>query len=99
MRVTCRRSAPLPGDRELPAYLVRVRVPWAVATSGRLESARSTLEILRVSPEAPVTTRDQVPHAEPRPDLFLAGSERLAVPISASVVVGGSVWASLPPVV
>jgi HAD superfamily hydrolase (TIGR01509 family) len=83
---------PLPGARELLAYLTRVRVPWTIATSGRLESARPTLETLGVGPEVPVVTRDQVQHAKPDPDLFLAAAERLGVPISLAVVVGDSVW-------
>jgi HAD superfamily hydrolase (TIGR01509 family) len=83
---------PLPGARELLAYLTRAGVPWAIATSGRMESARPTLEALGVSREAPVVTRDQVPHAKPDPDLFLAAAERLGVPIGDSVVVGDSVW-------
>lgn len=40
----------------------------------------------------PVITRDQVQHAKPDPDLFLAAAERLGVDIRASVVVGDSVW-------
>jgi len=83
---------PLPGARELLAYLSHAGVPWAIATSGRLESARPTLELLGVSPDAPVITRDQVPHAKPDPDLFLAAADRIGVPISASIVVGDSVW-------
>jgi len=67
-------------------------LPWAIATSGRLESARPTLELLGVSLEAPVITRDQVLHAKPDPDLFLAAADLLGVPISACVVVGDSVW-------
>src|SRR5690242_16960882 len=39
---------PLPGARDLLQHLTQVRVPWAVATSGRLESARPSLEMLRV---------------------------------------------------
>src|SRR5881275_1946435 len=31
---------PLPGARELLAYLTRSGVPWTIATSGRIESAR-----------------------------------------------------------
>jgi HAD superfamily hydrolase (TIGR01509 family) len=83
---------PLPGARELLAYLSQIGVPWAIATSGRMESARPALEILGVSPDAPVVTRDQVQHAKPDPDLFLAAADRLGVAISASVVVGDSVW-------
>src|SRR5206468_3078339 len=43
---------PLPGARELLAYLSQIGVPWAIATSGRMESARPALEILGVSPDA-----------------------------------------------
>jgi phosphoglycolate phosphatase-like HAD superfamily hydrolase len=43
-------------------------------------------------PDVPVITRDQVERAKPDPDLFLAAAERLKVEISASVVVGDSVW-------
>src|SRR6266446_6561870 len=42
---------PLPGARELLAYLTRAGVPWTVATSARLDSARPTLEVLGVGAE------------------------------------------------
>jgi HAD superfamily hydrolase (TIGR01549 family) len=83
---------PLPGALELLAYLSQARVPWAIATSGRLESAQPMLEMLKVGPNVPVITRDQVEHAKPDPDLFLAAAERLGADIGASVVVGDSVW-------
>jgi HAD superfamily hydrolase (TIGR01549 family) len=83
---------PLPGARELLTYLTAAKVPWAIATSGRIESARPTLEMLDVPPGVPIVTRDQVDHAKPDPDLFLAAAERLGVPIADSVVVGDSVW-------
>jgi HAD superfamily hydrolase (TIGR01509 family) len=83
---------PLPGARELLAYLSQAGIPWAIATSGRLESAGPAIEILGVTSEVPVVTRDQVSHAKPDPDLFLAAAERLGVPIDSSVVVGDSVW-------
>jgi HAD superfamily hydrolase (TIGR01549 family) len=83
---------PLPGARELLKYLTAAGVPWAIATSGRLESARPTLELLEVPAGVPVVTRDQVEHAKPDPDLFLAAAEQLGVPIADSVVVGDSVW-------
>ncbi len=83
---------PLPGSRDLLAYLTHCRVPWAIATSGRLESARPTLEILGIGDDVPVITRDQVQHAKPEPDLFWAAADRLGVPISTAVVVGDSVW-------
>jgi HAD superfamily hydrolase (TIGR01549 family) len=82
----------LPGARELLSYLSKIGVPWAIATSGRLESAGPTLKVLGVGDEVPVITRDQVRHAKPDPDLFLAAAERLGVEISESFVVGDSVW-------
>jgi HAD superfamily hydrolase (TIGR01509 family) len=83
---------PLPGARELLDHLTRVGVPWAIATSGWLESARPALEMLGVGREIPVVTRDQVLRAKPDPDLFLAAAARLGVAIENSAVVGDSVW-------
>src|SRR5437667_5541157 len=39
---------PLPGARELLAYLTRTGVPWAIATSGRRESAQPMIEMLGI---------------------------------------------------
>jgi len=83
---------PLPGALELLTQLSRARVPWAIATSGRFESAKPVLKLLRLGSEVPVITRDQVQRAKPDPDLFLAAAKRLGVPIGESVVVGDSVW-------
>ena len=54
--------------------------------------ARPTLRLLGIGSEVTVITRDQVAHAKPDPDLFLAAAARLGVEISDSVVVGDSVW-------
>jgi HAD superfamily hydrolase (TIGR01509 family) len=86
------RVRPLPGARELLGHLTEAGVPWTIATSGALETARPLLEMLGVGAEVPVVTRDQVAHAKPDPDLFLAAAERLAMPIDRSIVVGDSVW-------
>jgi HAD superfamily hydrolase (TIGR01509 family) len=83
---------PLPGARALLAYLSQAGVPWAIATSGRLESAQPALNLLGLNPGVPVVTRDQVQHAKPDPDLFLAAAARLGVDIAHAVVVGDSVW-------
>ena len=83
---------PLPGARELSAYLSKAGVPWAIATSGRLETAQGGLDALGLKGNDPVITRDQVSHAKPDPDLFLAAAKRLGVPITDAVVVGDSVW-------
>ncbi len=83
---------PLPGARRLLSYLSELEVPWAIATSGYLESAGPTLELLGIPEGVPVVTRDQVARAKPDPDLFLTAAARLGVDISESVVVGDSVW-------
>ena len=83
---------PLPGATELLSYLTRAGVPWAIATSGRIESASLSLRLLGIGKDVPIVTRDQVRHAKPDPDLFLAAAERLGVEISQSVVVGDSIW-------
>ena len=83
---------PLPGAVDLLQYLTRAGVPWAIATSGRMESARRTLSLLGVGDDAVVITRDRVKHAKPDPDLFLAAADQLGVDIANSVVVGDSVW-------
>ena len=83
---------PLPGAEELLSYLTKWGVPWAVATSGRLESASLSLRLLGIGDDVPIITRDMVRHAKPDPDLFLAAAEKLGVEISDSVVVGDSIW-------
>jgi HAD superfamily hydrolase (TIGR01549 family) len=91
-----RRSSairPLPGARELVAYLTEARIPWAIATSGRMETAGPVLATLGVDlARVPVVTRDQVKYAKPDPDLFLAAAVRLGVGIETATVVGDAVW-------
>ena len=82
----------LPGAQDLLAYLTKAGVPWAIATSGRLQSARLSLNLLGVGDDVPIITRDMVRHAKPDPDLFLAAAEKLGVDISDTVVVGDSIW-------
>ena len=84
---------PLPGARALLDELTQAGIPWAIATSGRMETARPALEALGVDPQqSTVVTRDQVQYAKPDPDLFLAATERLGVSVDAVSVVGDSVW-------
>jgi HAD superfamily hydrolase (TIGR01549 family) len=84
---------PLPGARELLAYLTDAGITWGIATSGRMETARPVLESLGVDfGRIPVVTRDQVKYAKPDPDLFLAVAERLGIAIETATVVGDSVW-------
>ena len=88
-----RKIPPLPGARELLAYLTDAKIPWAIATSGRMETAGPVIANLGVDVNSvPVVTRDQVKYAKPDPDLFLAAAERLGVDITTACVVGDSIW-------
>ena len=83
---------PLPGARELLARLAALQCSFAIATSGRMESAGPTLAMLDVPEGIPIITRDLVPHAKPDPDLFLEAARQLAVDPIDAMVVGDSVW-------
>jgi HAD superfamily hydrolase (TIGR01509 family) len=84
---------PLPGAREVLAWLTEAEIPWAIATSGRMETAAHNLAALGIDPaHAVVVTRDQVKHAKPDPDLFIAAAERLHTTTDRAVVIGDSIW-------
>jgi HAD superfamily hydrolase (TIGR01509 family) len=83
---------PLPGAIELLQELTRMHVPWAIATSGALETAKPAFEMLKIPADIPVVTRDQVKRAKPDPDLFLRAAEKLGVNPRQAMVVGDSVW-------
>jgi len=84
---------PLPGAVELLAHLTANGIPWAIATSGRMETAGHNLAALGIDPaKVPVVTRDQVRHAKPDPDLFVTAAQRLGVDIRNSLVLGDSIW-------
>jgi HAD superfamily hydrolase (TIGR01509 family) len=83
---------PLPGACELLAKLTERQVKWAIATSGQAIAARPALEMLGLPDHTPLVTRDQVRHAKPDPDLFLAAADRIGVDIGSAIVVGDSIW-------
>ncbi|PWC80170.1 HAD family hydrolase [Azospirillum sp. TSH100] len=84
---------PLPGARDLLDTLTELKIPWAIATSGRMETARPALEKLGVDPaKSAVVTRDEVEYAKPDPDLFLTAAARIGVDIASAFVVGDSIW-------
>jgi HAD superfamily hydrolase (TIGR01509 family) len=83
---------PLPGARQLLARLTELGCAWAIATSGRIESAGPAIAMLGVPDGVPIVTRDLVPHAKPDPDLFLEAVRQLGCPVEQAVVVGDSVW-------
>lgn len=84
---------PLPGACKLLETLTEAQIPWAIATSGRMETAAQNLAALGVNPDKDVVvTRDDVKYAKPDPDLFLAAAARLSAPITSALVIGDSIW-------
>jgi HAD superfamily hydrolase (TIGR01509 family) len=84
---------PLPGAIRLLEHLTRTRLPWAIATSGRMATAKYNLELLGLdATSAVVVTRDDVQRAKPDPDLFIAAAARLGTAIESSVIIGDSIW-------
>ena len=87
------RVRPLPGAMHLLEHLSRARIPWAIATSGRMLTAQYNLALLSLDQaRAVVVSRDDVRHAKPDPDVFLTAAARLQRPIESAVIVGDSIW-------
>jgi HAD superfamily hydrolase (TIGR01509 family) len=84
---------PLPGAVELLKELTRQKLPWAIATSGRMRTAEMNLKSLEVDREkAVVITRDMVRYAKPDPDLFVEAARQLGADTRGSYVIGDSIW-------
>lgn len=92
-RELSRDVPPLPGAVELLQELTNQKLPWAIATSGRMRTAETNLRSLKVDPEqAVVITRDMVRYAKPDPDLFVEAARRLGAGTRGSYVIGDSIW-------
>jgi HAD superfamily hydrolase (TIGR01509 family) len=92
-RQLARDVVPLPGAVELLRTLGELGLPWAIATSGRMETAATNLLSLAVDPEqSVVVTRDMVNYAKPDPDLFVEAARRLGTTTQGSYVIGDSIW-------
>lgn len=92
-RARLEQVRPLPGARELLTFLTQAQIPWAIATSGRMETAGPAIATLGLDmSQVPIVTRDRVKYAKPDPDLFLAAADQLGVDIAACFIVGDSVW-------
>ncbi|HET6411844.1 MAG TPA: HAD family phosphatase [Anaeromyxobacter sp.] len=91
-RKLLQRRRPLPGALTLLQRLRDLGVPHGIATSGSRPDIDASLEALRVPAGMVVVNREDVSHAKPAPDLFLACQERLGVPPEECYVVGDAVW-------
>ncbi len=74
------------------SYLTRAGVRYAIATSGYRKGAEITVRDAGDRTGSAAGHAQQVAHAKPDPDLFLAAAERLGVPVEHSIVVGDSIW-------
>ena len=84
---------PLPGARQLLEHLTAVGIRWAIATSGRMATAKYNLELLGLDlASTAVVTQDEVRRAKPDPDLFSTAAQRLGSDIESAVIVGDSIW-------
>jgi HAD superfamily hydrolase (TIGR01509 family) len=78
---------PLPGARELVAWLVDRRVPYALATSGLADYAAACLAAVGLGDAFAIrVTGDQVAHGKPAPDIFLEAARRLDLPPAGCLV-------------
>ncbi len=83
---------PLPGAIDLLRHLQKEKIKYGVATSGRKQDAKPSLDALELPADMVVVDRDDVQRAKPEPDLFLAVQERLGVRPEECYVVGDAVW-------
>jgi HAD superfamily hydrolase (TIGR01509 family) len=83
---------PLPGAIDLLRYLRKEKIKHGVATSGRKQDAKASLDVLDLPADMVIVDRDDVERAKPEPDLFLACQERLGVTPDECYVVGDAVW-------
>ena len=82
-----RRIEILPGSQQLLRHLAKIRVQWAIATTGNKRHTARLLKKFDLPANVPVITGE----AKPAPDVFVVAAERLGVSVSDSVVIGDSV--------
>jgi HAD superfamily hydrolase (TIGR01509 family) len=89
---TIPRLERLPGTNELLQHLSRQKIRAAIATTGGRKATEALLARIKLPPEFPVLTGDDVEKAKPSPDVFVAAAKRLRVAIEDCIIVGDSVW-------
>jgi len=83
---------PLPGAKELLAFLRAENIIFGIATSGRRPEIDASLAALGLDSGTAVVERGDVARAKPEPDLFLACQKKLGVEAHECYVVGDAVW-------
>lgn len=84
---------PIPGVREVLASLAHLGVDMCVASSGRPEKIRHSLELTELTEffEDRVFSASQVEHGKPAPDLFLFAAQQMGYKIADCIVIEDSV--------
>jgi HAD superfamily hydrolase (TIGR01549 family) len=85
-------SSPLPGAVQLLAYLAESKIPHGIATSGKPDEIKGTLQGLSLTPDTIVVDGSMVRAVKPEPDLFLLCQQKLNVERNECLIVGDAVW-------
>lgn len=83
----------LPGAVELLKKLDAENLKWCIATSGEMSTAEINLQVLGLDKnKITLVTRDDVKQGKPDPSLFIAGADKMGVPIEECLVIGDAIW-------
>jgi HAD superfamily hydrolase (TIGR01509 family) len=85
-------SKPLPGAKELLAYLHKARIAHGIATSGKRSGLTKSVRALALSSSAMVIDGDMVEEVKPEPELFLLCQQKLQVEPAQCLVIGDAIW-------
>ena len=84
--------APLPGARQLLAFLSKEKIAHGIATSGKRSEFKKSLNALALTTSAVVVDGDMVAEVKPEPDLFLLCQQKLQVEPAQCLIVGDAIW-------
>jgi HAD superfamily hydrolase (TIGR01549 family) len=83
----------LPGAIDLLKRLDDENLKWCIATSGEMSTAKINLKVLGLDKDKiTLVTRDDVKQGKPDPSLFIAGADKMGVPIEECLVIGDAIW-------
>ncbi|MBF7144833.1 MULTISPECIES: HAD family hydrolase [Pseudomonas] len=83
----------LPGAVDLLKKLDAENLKWCIATSGEMSTAEINLKVLGLDKDKiTLVTRDDVKQGKPDPSLFIAGADKMGVPIEECLVIGDAIW-------
>lgn len=83
---------PLPGVRELIDAIQAHGLPWAIATSSRMEQVARSVAALGLASEPMIVDASHVAHAKPEPDLLLLAAKEVGVEPPRCWYLGDSTW-------